>query len=457
MSLVAPLELINMDDVFSSNDSCPQMTIIVGDKKLGVIGFLVVDSLVNGKCSGGMRMTHDITLSEVAELARAMTRKYAFSDTHVGGAKAGIICPAAASDEEKREILSAFGRNLAPALKSFYGPGGDIGVDADKVDIVKLGAGIVPRNPPAKYKAGFYTAYGVFVTARAALEQMNMDLRECSFALEGFGGVGQALAKLLTSANGKVVAVSTVEGAIFNMRGLDIERLVALARKHGDHVVHEYPDAEKIDKTALFGLDVNVIVPGARTGSITAAVAETVKANLVVPAANIPVTRSASSILHGKRVEYIPDFVSNWGGIVGCGLINRGYTEPEVQAILDTIVAARVERLMTLARREHVSNEEIATRIANYNLVKLQSNTVLKRKKLAWLGKKIMEERSVIPMLGRIAGALHDKMDNRRRTAKQLLRPLAIANIHRRYRSALADMELPFLSNGQSDVGRRHE
>lgn len=440
--------LINVRDVFCENGQYPQLTLIVSDKQLGVLGYLVVDSLADGKCSGGIRMAHDITLGEVAGLARAMTLKYAFSGLYVGGAKAGIVCPLGASDGQKREILTAFGRNLGPVMRSFYAPGGDIGVGADEVDVVKQGAGIVPSHPPAKYRAGFFTAYGVFVSAQAALRQLGLELKGCSFALEGFGGVGQSLAKMLHAANARITAISTMEGGIVNKNGLDVAELVTLAKQYGDDVVHHYPDADKIDKADLFGLDVNVIVPGARAWSITAENANSLKANLVVPSANIPVTKDASAMLYERGVKYIPDFVTNWGGIVGCGLLNRGYDEREVLSLLDKIVGAKVERIMQLSKQEYLSTEEIAERIANYNYEQLRRNVYLKKnKKWRWIVKKLKDEKSLMPMIERTAWVLHDKMNARRHLAKRLLRPLAIANIHRRHQDALSEIDLLFTAN----------
>ena len=42
------------------------------------MGYLVVDQALNGKATGGVRMGPDVTLDEVANLAREMTLKFGF-------------------------------------------------------------------------------------------------------------------------------------------------------------------------------------------------------------------------------------------------------------------------------------------------------------------------------------------------------------------------------------------
>ena len=186
-------------------DPSPQLVISVKDKQIGLLGYLVIDSVVKNKCSGGIRMAPDVTLDEVIYLARAMTLKYAFNSCALGGAKAGIICPANATDEHKRQILESFGRNLRPLIQTIYMPGGDLGVGPEELDIIKKGAGLTPSFLPARLKAGFFTAFGVYCIAKAVIRHLGLELGKSTYAVEGYGNVGRSLVRFIQQGGGKLL------------------------------------------------------------------------------------------------------------------------------------------------------------------------------------------------------------------------------------------------------------
>ena len=58
-----------------SDEFGPEIIVKVYNHKLGLEGFLVVDNTALGAGKGGIRMTPDVTVKEVARLARTMTWK----------------------------------------------------------------------------------------------------------------------------------------------------------------------------------------------------------------------------------------------------------------------------------------------------------------------------------------------------------------------------------------------
>ncbi len=76
----------------------PFLSLTWTDDITGRRGFLVVDRLVRGVCSGGLRMREGCTLDEVTGLARGMSLKEALHYdpraryVPLGGAKGGIDC-----------------------------------------------------------------------------------------------------------------------------------------------------------------------------------------------------------------------------------------------------------------------------------------------------------------------------------------------------------------------------
>lgn len=68
------------------------VTFEVIDSKIGLKGWLAIDSAINNSCCGGLLLSPYISRKGVIELARAMTLKFGFLSIPHGGAKAGIVC-----------------------------------------------------------------------------------------------------------------------------------------------------------------------------------------------------------------------------------------------------------------------------------------------------------------------------------------------------------------------------
>src|SRR4051812_5879469 len=95
----------------------PETVVRVRDAATGMRGVLVVDNSFFGPAGGGTRMAPDLTEDEVADLARAMTYKYALNGLPTGGAKAGIFGDPYMAADKKQAVLRSFGRALAPMLR----------------------------------------------------------------------------------------------------------------------------------------------------------------------------------------------------------------------------------------------------------------------------------------------------------------------------------------------------
>jgi glutamate dehydrogenase (NAD(P)+) len=111
-----------------------------------------------------------------------------------------------------------------------------------------------------------------------------------------------------------VVAVSTIEGALVDADGLDVERLIALRDEQGDRLVHE-AGLDPRPREELFAVECDVLVPGARPDSVTRQVAERLTCAVVAPGANAPYGAGATQVLHRRGIIALPDFVANSGGV----------------------------------------------------------------------------------------------------------------------------------------------
>jgi glutamate dehydrogenase (NAD(P)+) len=205
------------------------------------------------------------------------------------------------------------------------------------------------------------TGHGVKAAAGAALAHLGRGLEGATVAIEGFGKVGAGTARACARAGARVVAISTVHGLVADPAGLDVEQLLELRGRFGDRLV-ENAAREARPREELFGLEVDVLVPGARPDSITRKVAERIRCAVVSPGANIPYAPGAVEVLHGRGVVAIPDFISNSGGVHLYESVEQD-DEPEAAlAKIEELVAETVTRALAAADAEGVTPLDAALR-----------------------------------------------------------------------------------------------
>ncbi len=355
-------------------DFVSQFNIEVQDDDGGPLGFIAIDRLVRGTCSGGIRMTHDISQAEVRGLANAMTWKFAFMSLPVGGAKSGIICPADAGPDEKQRRLALFGKKISPLLRSFYSCGGDIGVGPAELAVIKSAAGLPTRERPGTQLGGYFTAFGVCSTIITWLETLGRQANGTTAIIEGYGNVGHPLARLLYRAGIRVTGISTMAGGLFNESGIDLDALEILRGKYGDDCVLHFNKAAHLSPSDLLRQDATVLVPGARPWTIHQNNACQLKCKAIISASNIPVTPAATLLLERVGVAVIPEFVSNSGGTFGGGLVNQGFSRAVAEKLTHRVYSARIKGLLRRAEADAVPLRTAAKRIAEENINRQERN-----------------------------------------------------------------------------------
>ncbi|MFH9011462.1 Glu/Leu/Phe/Val dehydrogenase dimerization domain-containing protein [Streptomyces sp. NPDC017943] len=320
----------------------PWMSLTWTDHLTGRQGFLVVDRLVRGVASGGLRMRPGCTLDEVTGLARGMTLKEALHYdpagryVPLGGAKGGIDCDP--RDPEAYPLLVRYLRAMRPYIESFWTTGEDLGLGQDVVDRAAAEAGLVSSiqavypllEDEAAARRRLADAFalevdgigldelvggcGVAEAALTALDRAAVPYAGTRVALQGLGTMGGATARFLSRAGLPVVAVADLKGTIANPAGLDVEALLAARDAHGtvDRSVLRPGDLE-LPGGAWLSADAEVLVPAAVSYAIDAENQARITARWVVEAANMPVTAEAEPLLAARGVTVLPDVVVNSG------------------------------------------------------------------------------------------------------------------------------------------------
>ena len=288
-----------------------------------VPGFIVFDLPGAPVSAGGTRLAPDVTVGEVALLARAMTYKFAALGDRVGGAKAGL-----AGDPADRATRAGIMARYCAEIRPLADAGGfltgpDMGTSEEDFALLRE-----RRASPAAISAvvdgvpfeDVLTGYGVAAAAETALRAgPGGGWEGRSVAIEGFGKVGGGVAVEVASRGGRVVAVSTIAGCTADPAGLDVGRLLKLRRVHGDQCVLRYGRPARPPRDLFTSVEADVIVPGTRPGAISRRTAESLPPSVLVvaPAANVPYTRDGAEVLRRRGIVALPDFVCNAGAVIG--------------------------------------------------------------------------------------------------------------------------------------------
>ncbi|WP_328346015.1 glutamate dehydrogenase [Streptomyces violaceus] len=374
----------------------PLLSLTWTDHLTGHQGFLVVDRLVRGVASGGLRMRAGCALEEVTGLARGMTMKEALHYdpgsryVPLGGAKGGIDCDP--RDPEAYPLLVRYLRAMRPYIESCWTTGEDLGLTQDLVDRAAAEAGLISSvqavypllddEAEARRRLGDAFAIevdgigldelvggcGVAEAVLTALDRAGVPYAGTRVALQGLGTMGGATARFLTRAGLTVVAVADLKGTIANPAGLDVEALLAARDAHGtvDRSALR-PGDRDLPGDAWLSADTDVLVPAAVSYAIDDENQERITARWVVEAANMPVRPEAELLLAARGVTVLPDVVVNsgtnawwWWTLFG----DIGADAEEAFAHTRGSMRALVERMLARARADGTTPRAAAHAIA---------------------------------------------------------------------------------------------
>ena len=278
-----------------------------------------------GPYKGGVRFHPH----EVKALSIWMTIKCCVAGIPYGGGKGGItLDPRDYSEAELERISRAYSEAISPLIgEKIDIPAPDVNtngkimswmVDAYE-NVVKKSAPGVFTGKPVEFGGSLArteaTGYGVNFAAVQALEKLGKDVKGATYAIQGFGNVGYHTGYYAHQSGAKVVAVSTVDVAIYNENGLDMEALFKEFQEKG-FITNEAGYGKEISNAELLALDVDVLAPCALENQLTSENAGKVRAKIVVEGANGPTTPEADAILRQNDVLVVPDILANCGGVV---------------------------------------------------------------------------------------------------------------------------------------------
>jgi glutamate dehydrogenase (NAD(P)+) len=337
------------------------------------IGYRVQHNRARGPMKGGLRYHPEVDLDEVRSLASLMTWKTAVVNIPYGGAKGGVTVDASKLSPRELERIT---RKFIDEIHEMIGPDEDIpapdmGTDhrvmawiMDQYDKYHgFNPGVVTGKPveyygiPGREEA---TGRGVGLLTLKLLGRLGRKTAGARIAIQGFGNVGTHTAKFLSEAECKIVALGDTSGGYYRPDGIDVPQALRYAIEH-EKLLTGFPEAEHITNEELLALDVDVLIPAALGGVITADNATKIKAPVIVEAANAPVTPDADDILDKADKILLPDILANAGGVTVSYFEwaqNRQFYRwnlDRVRQELDKTLSTAFEETWELARTRNVS------------------------------------------------------------------------------------------------------
>nr|WP_200895630.1 glutamate dehydrogenase GdhB [Halorubrum saccharovorum] len=289
-------------------------------------GYRAQHDSVRGPYKGGIRYHPEVTRDECVGLGMWMTWKCAVMDLPFGGAKGGItVDPKSLSADEKERLT----RRFAEEIRDIIGPTVDIPapdmgtdpqtmawlMDAYSMQQGETVPGVVTGKPPViGGSEGRQEAPGrsVAIVTERVCDYYNRPLEDTTVAVQGYGSVGANAAHLLDEWGATIVAVSDVNGAMYDPEGIDTESVPS--HDEEPEAVTKYAETV-IGNDELLTLNVDVLIPAALGNVLTEANADVINADIVVEGANGPTTSTADAILADQGVRVIPDILANAGGV----------------------------------------------------------------------------------------------------------------------------------------------
>jgi glutamate dehydrogenase/leucine dehydrogenase len=226
---------------------------------------------------------------------------------------------------------------------------------------------ITGKAPESGGSAGRVEATGrsVMLTAREAFDYLGRNLADATVAVQGYGNAGSVAAELIDDQGATVVAVSDSSGAVYHPDGFDAREAKQHKLETGSLLGFDGA-SEQLTNEELLTLDVDLLVPAALENAIDADLARDVEADVIVEAANGPLTPDADDVLTERDVHVFPDILANAGGVTVSyfeWVQNRQrfyWTEQRVNDELERIVTEAFDDLTTAYENRDTPNFRVA-------------------------------------------------------------------------------------------------
>ena len=344
-------------------------------------GYRVQHNNSRGPFKGGIRFHEEVDLDEVRALAALMTWKTALVDIPYGGGKGGItVNPNNLSVLELERLSRRFFRSIDPIIGLNRDiPAPDVNTNAqimawfmDEYGMMNGHTPGIVTGKPIELGGSLgreaATGRGTAIITRESANFFNFDLSKSNVVIQGFGNVGSYTAKFLDEMGSKIIAVSDVNGGLYEPDGFDVPSLIEFNSKN--RTIKGCGQGSAISNEKLIGLECDFLIPAALGGVIHKMNVDELNCKVVVEAANGPVTPTADKKLFEKNIHVVPDILTNAGGVTVSyfewvqNLQQLQWDESEVNEKLEKKMVSAFEEVSILMEQRKTSMRMAAFAVA---------------------------------------------------------------------------------------------
>jgi len=329
-------------------------------------GYRIQMNSAIGPYKGGLRFHPSVNLSILKFLAFEQTFKNSLTTLPMGGGKGGSdFDPKGKSDNEVMRFCQSFTTELCKYIGADTDvPAGDIGVGAREVGYVfgqykrirneftgvMTGKGISYGGSLIRPEA---TGYGVVFFTESMLGAKGANLKDKIVLVSGSGNVAQYAVQKATQLGAKVVTMSDSDGYIYDIDGIDADKLAHVMKiknelrgRISEYIV-KYPNAKYVEGKKPWEVKCDIALPCATQNELNEEDAKTLVANgckCVTEGANMPSTPEAIKVIQNAKLLFSPGKASNAGGVATSGLemsqnsLRLSWTAEEVEHKLKEIM-----------------------------------------------------------------------------------------------------------------------
>lgn len=308
-------------------DETPEQLLELVDERIGLRGWIAIDSTALGPAFGGIRRTRypddDAAIADARRLSRAMRDKCVLAGLPAGGAKS--VLRVVRDDSDWRAIYRAVGRAVE-ALAGRYVCGPDVGTGPAELAWVRE---TTQYCNPIENDASRSTAAGVLAAMRAVWDALALEPRHATVVVQGLGGVGGRVARGLVELGARVLAADPDAAA-----GL-------AAAQAGVEIIAP----EAVSTTAC-----DVFSPNALGFAIDGLSATSWPTRAICGAANNALGPGADEVLHARGILVVPDPIASAGAVIeGVLTVREGESAATRARIAETIAAIELTAATVLA------------------------------------------------------------------------------------------------------------
>ncbi len=305
-------------------------------------GYRVQFNSAIGPYKGGMRFDKSVNLSILKFLGFEQTFKNSLTGLPMGGGKGGAdFDPRGKSDAEVmrfcQSLMTELFRHIGPNTDV---PAGDLGVGAREIGYM-FGYYKKLRDEWSGTFTGKNFSYGGSLGRPEAtgygllyfVEEMLHEFKKCDIKgkkvmISGSGKVGGMAAAKAHELGAVLVAMSDIEGYVYDPNGLDVPYICKKAKEKGMFSKDYAADHKGVKFVAgprnmWHDVPCEIALPCATQGEIHIAEAEALKKNgcfMLVEGANMPCDVDAIRFFNTNGVLFAPGKASNAGGVAVSGL-----------------------------------------------------------------------------------------------------------------------------------------